>query len=531
MPRADGEIDSISISSGDVLFVLGANGTGKSSLLQHIYRENFENARRIAAHRQTWLMTGNQTLSPDQKRRIQSTVLNNDKAPESRWIDRHSGERPSISIYDLVNSQNTKDRMIASAVREGDLDLANRLAEEKAPIAAINELLQISNLPIIISLVENEQLLARKFGGAPYSIAELSDGERNAILLAADVLTVGPDTLVVIDEPERHLHRSIISPLLTALFAKRPDCAFVISTHEVMLPVDNPDAQTLLLRDCAHDLKSISTWQADLVSARADFGEDIRKDILGARRRILFVEGDEASLDKALYAILFPDVSVIAKASSRDVDQVVSGIRNAEDLHWVRAFGLIDNDGRDSEQIEQLRSRGIYALTSYSVESLYYHPEVQAKAAKKLAELTGEDAEARIMEAKEAALAAIKPHVDRISKRTAERTLRQQVLRGIPTQEEIEAGDQIEIKLDVSGSVASERARIEKAIEESDLTMLIGRYPVRETSMLTELVKKLGFKNRDQYEKAVRTLLVDDEETLELVRSLTGTLANDLKAA
>lgn len=100
------------------------------------------------------------------------------------------------------------------------------------PIKIINELLKLSALPIEISVQQNEQLFASKLGGPPYSIAELSDGERNAPLIAAEVLTAQAGILFLIDEPERHLHRSIISPLLTLLFERRTDCAFVISTHD-----------------------------------------------------------------------------------------------------------------------------------------------------------------------------------------------------------------------------------------------------------------------------------------------------------
>ncbi len=57
--------------------------------------------------------------------------------------------------------------------------------------------------------------IASKSGGPHYSVAKLSDGERNALLIAATVLSVTPETLLLIDEPERHLHRSIISPPLT----------------------------------------------------------------------------------------------------------------------------------------------------------------------------------------------------------------------------------------------------------------------------------------------------------------------------
>ena len=99
---------------------------------------------------------------------------------------------------------------------------------------------------------EGQKIVARKNGGNGYSVAELSDGERNAFLIAADVLTAKPGTLILIDEPERHLHRSIISPLLKLLFDRRNDCAFIVSTHELMLPLDTPKASTLLMRSCEY---------------------------------------------------------------------------------------------------------------------------------------------------------------------------------------------------------------------------------------------------------------------------------------
>ena len=49
-------------------------------------------------------------------------------------------------------------------------------------------------------------------------MAQMSDGERAAAIIAATVLVADPGTLFLIDEPERHLHRSIIEPFLSALF-------------------------------------------------------------------------------------------------------------------------------------------------------------------------------------------------------------------------------------------------------------------------------------------------------------------------
>ncbi|MET4071552.1 hypothetical protein ABID58_006366 [Bradyrhizobium sp. S3.2.6] len=124
-----------------------------------------------------------------------------------------------------------------------------------------------------------------------------------------------PGIIFIIDEPERHLHRSIISPLLTLLFERRNDCAYIVSTHDVLLPIDNPSARTLLLRSCTYSgPNSIRGWDADLVVTPDEIDDTLKKDILGSRRNLLFVEGEEHSLDRPIYSLLFPTASVICKA-------------------------------------------------------------------------------------------------------------------------------------------------------------------------------------------------------------------------
>lgn len=528
IPRGSESVLQHTISSGEVLFVLGANGTGKSSLMYHLYKAHQLNALRISAHRQTWFSSGDLALSPQQKRQSESQIRSSDTRSDSRWIDRLGESRANIAIFDLIAAENVRARKIADAMAEGRIDIANALLGKESPISAINELMHLSQLPIFVSVDEGERVLARRSGSAPYSIAELSDGERNALLIAASVLTARAGTLLLIDEPERHLHRSIISPLLTLLFAKRIDCSFVISTHEVMLPLDNPNSRSLLLRSCTYPQGGKCHWDADLMPSEGKIDEELKKDILGARRKIVFIEGNEASLDKSLYSLVFPNVTIVPKASCREVEKAVLGIRGADNFHWISAFGIIDNDGRSKEEVERLKARSVYAISMFSVESIYYHPEVQRAVTKRHARVTGENADARVEEAKTKAIRDIAPHAQRLSERAAERLLRENTLKFLPGKSEIAAGKKLNFTLDIPNVLEVEREMFNKAISECNLYLLVARYPVRETPALKTIAATLGFKDRTQYESAVRQLLKDDSEVLNSVRSMFGTLTSDI---
>ncbi len=52
---------AIELSKGEYLFVLGANGTGKSSLMLSFYGPNQQQARRIVSHRQNWFQSGSKS--------------------------------------------------------------------------------------------------------------------------------------------------------------------------------------------------------------------------------------------------------------------------------------------------------------------------------------------------------------------------------------------------------------------------------------------------------------------------------------
>jgi ABC-type cobalamin/Fe3+-siderophores transport system ATPase subunit len=533
IPSSNGKEQTIPLDIGEALFVLGANGTGKSSLLHRFYSKNrSKKALYLAAHRQTSFSSGAISLTPKGKKEQEAKISQNDTNDHARWRDDYRDSRVNFMLFNLVEAENVRARRIAiaaeTATTAGDenFDAVKKLAKEYGPIKIINELLRSSNLPIELSVDEEKGVMASKSGSPPYSVAELSDGERNALFISANVLLAQEGALLIIDEPERHLHRSIISPLLTQLFAKRPDCAFIVSTHDVLLPLDNSDARTMLIRRCSYNGSKIISWDADLLSSAVKITDELKKDILGARETIIFIEGDEnRSLDYPLYNLIFPNITVIAKSTCRDVKHAVAGIRSSVDIHWLRAYGIIDNDGRSSGDIDDLKKKGVYALPVFSVESLYYHPAIQKKIAERQVFVMGGDAKTLIQSAWEEALASIQPqNVQHLCERIAKKRVRVKMEKYWPKKEM----EPINICIDPSEFLEEEKTVLEQYIADKNIEKIISRYPVRETSILEKIAKKLDFQGRKQYESAVRKLLMDDPESLEFIKTQFDTLVSDL---
>lgn len=501
------------------MFVLGANGVGKSTLMHKLFEQNFSHTKRILAHRQTWFQSNAMDMTASSKKRTEIDMKNTDRQVYSRWKDDYSGARSSISIFDLINSENVRARNIAGAVDKDEMTFAKQLSNAQAPLQAINELLAISNIPVVITLGKDEQLFASKNGSEPYSIAELSDGERNALLMCSDVLTTDPNHLIILDEPERHLHRSIISPLLSSLFQKRKDCVFVISTHDVFLPIDHSEASVLLLRSCQWNEKSIKDWDADLISEADEIPSSIKREILGSKRNILFVEGEYESLDRQIYSLIYPTVTVMPQGSCTQVEKAVEGIRGTEKLHWINSYGLIDADDRTAEQIQNLLDKGIAALNCYSVEALYYNLEIVKRIAKRLSEVLGQDEKVLFEKATSGIITELNPHKLRLCSRLCEKQVRNSVMTALPKHKNILEKADFELKMNLKEIQEKEEAHFDKLVADKNLDGLISRYPVRETPVLTKVATGLGM-TRDKYESAVRKLIIDDNETKEYFKTL-----------
>jgi len=519
---------SIDVNNGDVVFLIGSNGSGKSSLVNHFYRQLPDNhVKIINAHRQNWFnesvidMTGSEMETINQSNKHYRTLV------DSRW-KLYQGEGTNrMVIAKLKRHINRRARDIEFAYDNNSLSNPDFKVSE-SPLVVINTLIEKSNMDISIHIDKEDNFFVknRSYGDdVTYSIAELSDGEKNALIIAADVLTAEPDTLIIMDEPERHLHRAITLPLLSELVSLRRDCSFLISTHEILFPSFFINSKVFLVRSCEYVSKNPSSWTLDILDGSDDIPEEIKESVFGSRRKVLFVEGDQNSLDLSIYSSLFHDFSVIPKGSCKDVEASVIGIASNNNLQWIDAYGLVDNDNKTAGEISSLLSRGVYTLAVHSVESIYYHPDIIRLVINEYKDYLGiADGDNLFDEIKNEIIKVMDNNKDRLCSRSIEKLVRSKIFSNIPTQEYINGNDEFSFFLNIKEIRMSEIEIFDAAIQCNDVVTLMTRYPIRETGLLNTIAKKLGFPDRKRYELNVRNIIRTKASALPVLKPLLGGL-------
>ena len=141
----------------------------------------------------------------------------------------------------------------------------------------------------------------------------------------------------------------------------------------------------------------------------------------------------------------------------------------------------------------------------------------------------GEDASALNRNATTAGVAAIVGHTERLSENVVKKTVRKQITEQIPNDDELLGGQPVTLQNDASAILATRKKELDAAVADYDWETILTKSPVRHSRALASIAMALGFPKRHEYEKAVRQLLVVNDDALAFVRGLFADLFDRLK--
>ncbi len=213
-----------------------------------------------------------------------------------------------------------------------------------------------------------------------YNSSEMSDGERVIFYLIGQCLAAPKDGIVVVDEPELHLHKSVQTPLWTEIERLRQDCLFVYLTHDIDFAAAKAGSKRIWLKSFDGQI-----WDWEELQEDSNLPEDLLLEVIGSRKPIVFVEGENGKDDVALYRALLPSFLVIPRGSCSQVIESVKALKANTQLHHLEVYGIIDRDRRVPLEIQRLEQKSIFVLSVAEVESLFCVKEVLEIVSERLA--------------------------------------------------------------------------------------------------------------------------------------------------
>lgn len=331
-----------------------------------------------------------------------------------------------------------------------------------------HRVLHISGDDILVSLPNSE---------SKYKASDMSDGERAIFYMIGQALVAEADQVLIVDEPELHVHRAIMSKLWDELEAARPDCAFVFITHDLEFAAARA-AQKYVIRD----YDPAPRWTIDEVPEDTGFDEDLATLILGSRRPILFVEGDRSSLDLALYRCCYPEWTVVPRSSCTEVIHAVVTMRANADLTRITCSGIVDADHYGDEERKYLSDLGIETLPVSEIENVVLLPDV-SRAIAEAEGFRGEELEQRVGTLADSIFQSVESDEKleevavRYAKRRIDRILKKLDLSAARTTVQIEEEyKQRTGELDVRALAEQLKDEIRQTIKNRDLPRLLALY-------------------------------------------------------
>jgi hypothetical protein len=442
---------------------------------------------------------------------------------DSRYVDHASSARAGIVLFDLLARMNETDRTIADeAIAHASQERIDALSSER-PLSKLNTIMKTAGLPLVLRVDAEGAFHAQHTQrGSDYPINTMSDGEKSALLLAAEVLTAPLNCVLIIDEPERHLHRSISSVLVEAVIAMRPDCHFMILTHDLELAqaLEKSESATYVVLNSTWIGGRPSSWDIRAIESYEGFGSDqVRRAILGGRSNLLFVEGQQASLDTRLFGILYPNWTVAGVGGADNVTRAVAGVRASTGHHWINAYGAVDGDDRDASEKLALAAKGVSVLAVHEVENIYYSSKVLEAAAGRQERQLGRTPGEMLQDARSKMLQTFDDPelVKRMAQKLAVTAIRRRVFQDLPSIDEI-SSETVEISF--PSPYDRILAEIQLLVSNQDLDGLITRLPIRDTSIRAVAARALGYQSATDYESAVNVYVSSNTEAQSAIREI-----------
>lgn len=377
MPKASITIPVVGQIDGEgPIVILGANGAGKTRLARELNPPG--GVTTISAQRRTWL---DDAIPVNQDEWLSNQMDNQ----ENQWRSRpwHPTEEINFALSKIIqehnnelNARNDKARTDGTPIEPVTDTKLIQLQDLWTRLFPKRKLEVTTFFPKVQSLEPSDTKLK-----VSYSPRDMSDGERTILYMVARVMTARK-TVILVDEPELHMHSRLAVEFWDEAEQLRPDCRFVYVTHDLNFALSRRDATVVLVR---------STSEITRLTTVEELPASVASEVLGAAtlpfyaRRVCLYEGEAGKgFASEFFAAWFDGNETFAiPCGDRDsVAAAVSGLKKVG-VAGAEIVGLVDRDFYSDEALAAT-TQGVTVLDVHEIESILCDPAVVEALAKHL---------------------------------------------------------------------------------------------------------------------------------------------------
>ena len=342
--------------------IIGANGAGKSSLINELRKNSIDEMYVLPAQKLLYFVSntfGRDSINKDQ-------YIANLKNVETKY---NTIQIQTQKIEDDFSSAFTK--LITLWVKDfAKVSTDNARGVGEVSIALLDRVEQIWNqiFPEITFYPEtNDRVLEVIRNGNKYSINGLSDGERCVLFYIGNVLLAPENSYIVVDEPETFLNAAVYNELWDLLISERDDCQFIFASHNMDFVQSRTNATYIWCKK----FEAPYNFDYEQLEESQEFPLPLLAEVSGTRKPILFCEGTKNSIDYQIYSKLFSEFCFVKPVQGhKQVIQYTKAYNNLQLLYGNTAYGIIDNDWMNESSIQEQKEQNIFVLPFNEVEMM-----------------------------------------------------------------------------------------------------------------------------------------------------------------
>lgn len=357
--------------------IVGANGSGKTTLANKL-KETLNIADGIVIPAQKLLMVPTFDNIPTYKAEkdpfdeYQKRILDDKRTYRAKNQDdfpydlaREYGSEYRKVLALLIAERNSKRNEFLDNKEDGTL---YKKSEIKTTIDTVIEIWNdlIPHRMMAVDTDCNLVIRYKKDGEEKqYEAYRMSDGERIILYLVGRIMQAPMNGLIIVDEPEVYLHRTVVDKLWNRLEKERNDCTFIYMTHDLQFA-----SSRVGLKSWIRSYEYPATWDIQIIDENEIPGQ-LLLELLGSCKQILFCEGTSTtSMDKKIFDVLFPNFIIYPLGSCKEVinyTKAYNAILNTN----TKAYGLVDSDFRTPQEIEDLKAHNIFTYHVAEIENVF----------------------------------------------------------------------------------------------------------------------------------------------------------------